>query len=46
MAIVNLPANSSKQSTNKCIMCEGSMEKANTGMICNTCKDKMMTTKK
>lgn len=30
-----------KLATNKCIMCDGAMEKANTGFICNTCKDKM-----
>jgi len=25
----------------KCLMCEGDIEKSNTGSICNTCKDKL-----
>lgn len=25
----------------RCIMCEGDLEKANFGSICNTCRDKM-----
>ncbi len=24
----------------KCLMCEGALEKSNMGNICNTCKDK------
>ena len=29
------------KTSNRCIMCEGSLEKSNMGNICNTCKDKM-----
>lgn len=38
MALTNTAV---KVSQNKCIMCEGALEKANVGMICNTCRDKM-----
>jgi hypothetical protein len=37
MALTNL----SVKQQNKCMMCDGGMEKANVGNICNTCKDKM-----
>lgn len=34
-------ANLIKPPQNKCIMCDGAIEKSNFGMICNDCKDKM-----
>jgi len=37
MALTNITV----KMQNRCIMCEGSMEKSNFGMICNTCRDKM-----
>lgn len=33
---------SEKQSRNKCIICTGTLEKANLGSMCNPCKDKIM----
>jgi len=38
MAITNISVKSEQR---KCIMCEGSLEKSNMGMICNDCRDKM-----
>jgi len=38
MAIANL---SVKTDQRRCIMCDGTLEKANVGFICNDCKDKM-----
>jgi NAD-dependent SIR2 family protein deacetylase len=38
MAILNLQGKTGAQ---RCIMCEGSLEKANVGNVCNACKDKM-----
>ncbi|MCX6815723.1 MAG: hypothetical protein NT120_02640 [Candidatus Aenigmarchaeota archaeon] len=29
----------------KCLMCEGDLERANTGSICNICKDKLRKNK-
>ncbi|HLC76645.1 MAG TPA: hypothetical protein VJH04_00405 [archaeon] len=33
--------NPTKTAPNKCIMCDGTLEKSNMGMICNACRDKM-----
>jgi len=48
MAITNISgkANDARNASvsreqRKCIMCEGSLEKSNMGMICNDCRDKM-----
>lgn len=38
MALVNIAV---KTDQRRCIMCEGTLEKSNFGMICNECKDKM-----